>query len=189
MFFFSPKGTHSDTTKLEEINKETVKSEITTKKIQIELKTISQTTSTIMSTTSNTSISQLTTTIRNGYQTCDFNPCLNNATCINDNQFRFHCLCLDFYYGIFCQQKAIEISCNSSYMNIYIAKELAAKLQIRLSHIYVNDKENSLLTKSYTKSMCKSKNHNQTHVRFQISFNNNKCGTKKKVCLFFLAFF
>ena len=39
---------------------------------------------------------------------CSNNPCLNNATCVDDsnsNSYSFKCLCNEFYYGNFCESK------------------------------------------------------------------------------------
>ena len=99
-----------------------------------------------------------------------FYPCLNNSGCKSA------------FAKSSCQEIGIESECNHNSMDIYVSKEFAIKLEIRLSDILINENNDSIENETDLdeRSMtCKSSLFNKTHIKFNIPYND--CGTKKIV--------
>lgn len=84
--------------------------------------------------------------------------------------------------GVSCQAIGVENKCGQYSMEIYLAKEFAIKLNVKLSDIYINEyddeSDDADVFRYEANSICKSSLFNKTHIKFNIPYDS--CGTKNE---------
>ena len=84
------------------------------------------------------------------------------------------------FNGVSCHAVGVESKCGQYSMDIYISKEFAIKLDVKLSDIYINEYDDNSddadAFRNDANSICKSSLFNKTHVKFSVPYNS--CGTR-----------